>query len=191
MARKRRICRRQMTRRRWPLSQNWPQKGTEGTTRSGIYRVETCRRIVCFLCPVHWFSCHPVDGGFLRAQHSCLSCEQCPSRRMVLFHEPAIVRQREEEVMKTLLRCKVGPGLFSGEFAVRGTTSDKVEFSCFVPGEYVRLESPLQRSHPVDGWLCVEEIEARDPLVLVRLPHEAFENGSVITVERSQVAPIE
>jgi hypothetical protein len=89
--------------------------------------------------------------------------------------------------MDTYLRCRVSCGLFTGEAAVRGAAFDGTEFSLFLPEEYVEYDAPLTGRGIVDGWMRVDVIDSRGPLLLVRLPAETFENGRTITVARSQV----
>lgn len=89
--------------------------------------------------------------------------------------------------MDDFLRCRVGPGLFSGEFAVRGAAADGAEFSLFVADDFVECDSPVTGSGPVDGWLRVEVLAREAGLMLVRLPGQTFENGQTVTVRESEI----
>ncbi|MCY2988674.1 MAG: hypothetical protein NTY19_12510 [Planctomycetota bacterium] len=85
------------------------------------------------------------------------------------------------------LRCKISQGLFSGEVAVQGDSSDIGAFSLFVAGELVKYACEPRDDAPVDGWLQVDVIASDADHLLVRLPGQAFENGQMVTVDRSQV----
>jgi hypothetical protein len=85
------------------------------------------------------------------------------------------------------LRCKISPGLFSGELAVRGVAFDGVEFSLFVGDEFVECDSTPITGQSRDGFLRVDVLAAEDELLLVRLPEQTFGNGHTVTVKKSQV----
>jgi hypothetical protein len=89
--------------------------------------------------------------------------------------------------VSTLLKCKVTPGLFSGEVAVRGETADGAEFSLFVPDDFVEHDVPAACGEPIDGWICIDVLAREGALLLVRLPGQTFENGQTITVRDSQI----
>jgi hypothetical protein len=89
--------------------------------------------------------------------------------------------------MDTLLRCQVSRGLFSGEVAIRGKCADGTDFSLFVPDEYVDCKSQDIGDRMVDGWVVVDVLQTKGPLLLLRLPGESFENGRTILVEDSQI----
>jgi hypothetical protein len=92
-----------------------------------------------------------------------------------------------ENVMDALLQCKISPGMFSGEVAVRGKTADGTEFSLFVPEDFVESEATPLTNVTVDGWLFVEVLAREGALLLVRLPGQTFENGHTITVRDSEI----
>jgi hypothetical protein len=92
-----------------------------------------------------------------------------------------------EIVMEALLRCLVNRGMFSGEVAVRGKTSDGTEFSLFVPEDFVEANLSATADQSVDGWLRVEVLAREGALILVRLPSQTFENGQTVTVRDDQV----
>ena len=89
--------------------------------------------------------------------------------------------------METYLRCRVTPGLFSGEVAVRGVAADGNDFSMFVSTDFVKLAGPLRQDRPVTGWLRVEVLSQPGERTLVRLPGQAFETGSTLAVDASQL----
>jgi hypothetical protein len=96
--------------------------------------------------------------------------------------------------MASWLRCAVGPGQFSSEYAVGGQQFNGTWFSLFVPRECVVAERPPTRpGESVEGWLRVEELERKGDLVLLLLPRQTLENGQYITVPadrvRSQAVP--
>jgi len=89
--------------------------------------------------------------------------------------------------MEAFLRCKVSPGMFSGEVAVRGQTAAGVEFSLFVPDHLVEYDGIILARNSTDGWLCVEELAREGGLILVRLPGQTFENGQTVTVRETEI----
>ena len=78
------------------------------------------------------------------------------------------------------IKCKVGPGQFSNEWAVKGTSYDGTEFSLFAPREYVDYEKNCRG----DGWLQVEILDQDATRFLVRLPRQAFEIGFFVAVNK-------
>ncbi len=89
--------------------------------------------------------------------------------------------------MDVYVRCKVSRGQFSGELAVHGVAHRGVQYSLFVPREFVDCEASFAGDTEVDGWLRVEVLASEGELRLVRLPCESFENGRTITIEVSQI----
>jgi len=89
--------------------------------------------------------------------------------------------------MGVYLKCKARDGQFSGELAIQGSTADREEFSLFAPKESVEYEGPLDGAEDIDAWMRVTVLAEEGRLLLVSLPSESFENGRVITVERTQV----
>lgn len=89
--------------------------------------------------------------------------------------------------MKSLwIRCKVYPGQFSNEYAVKATQSGGGEFSLFAPLRSVQTDETPTRDSPVDGWLEVTLYDRKDNTVVVRLPRESFESGRYVTVDLAQ-----
>jgi hypothetical protein len=88
--------------------------------------------------------------------------------------------------MGKLLRCKVYPGQFTGEFAVGATQINGERLSLFVPEEYVEWEQEPTRDRAVDGWIRVEIWEQTGDSALVKLPRESFESGWFVTVGLTQ-----
>ena len=95
--------------------------------------------------------------------------------------------------METLLRCKVYPGQFSGEYAVSADATEG-RFSLFVPEQHVSTDETPTRDRPVDGWMKVVLLEQSERAALVRLPRESFESGRYVTVAldhlRSRPEPV-
>lgn len=90
--------------------------------------------------------------------------------------------------MTTWLNCKISPGQFTGEFAVRGEMFNAKEFSLFAPKKDLKFdEEPVKGGNSVQGSIRVTKLQERDDLVLVELPQPTFENGQTITVKASQV----
>jgi hypothetical protein len=89
--------------------------------------------------------------------------------------------------MGDYLRCKARAGQFSGELAIQGSTADGEEFSLFAPRGSVEYEGSLDGPEDIDAWMRVTVLAEEGGLLLVSLPGESFENGRVITVDRTQV----
>ena len=84
--------------------------------------------------------------------------------------------------MYIYLSCEIGPGQFSGEVAVLSSDANGNEFSLFVPEELVDFEGELTDSRFTKGWLRVDVLDKDGTRALVRLPGQAFENGTTVTV---------
>lgn len=84
-------------------------------------------------------------------------------------------------VANAFLRCEIKEGLFSDEVAVSGTDARGAEYSLFTSDRFV--------TSGIDGnrYLRVQCLDEVGELVLILLPAKAFENGSTITVNRSQL----
>ncbi len=80
------------------------------------------------------------------------------------------------------LRCKVFPGQFSSEFAVKAVQANGEAFSLFAPVSAVETDESPTRDRAVDGWLKVTLWEKRGDLAIVKLPRESFESGRFVTV---------
>ena len=89
--------------------------------------------------------------------------------------------------MNSYLRCTASPGQFSWECAIRGKAYNGVEFSLFVPKDYVKLGRAGEGGDPNNALLSVEVVETDDKRALVRLPMQTFENGRTVTVSRDLV----
>ncbi len=81
------------------------------------------------------------------------------------------------------LRCSIGPGQFSHEFAVSGATADGKGFSLFLPKDLVETDDEKASA----GWIQVEEVgrNKNTDQVLVKFPRPAIEvagSGLFITV---------
>jgi hypothetical protein len=87
------------------------------------------------------------------------------------------------------LDCRISPGQFTGEFAVRGEMFNAKEFSLFAPKKDLKFfdEEPVKGGNSVQGSIRVTKLQERDDLVMVELPQPTFENGQTITVKASQV----
>jgi len=85
------------------------------------------------------------------------------------------------------LRCKVMPGQYSGECAIRGRLFNDSEFSLFADKNDVDFDGELSKDKPIDGWLKVIPGPQKGNLLLVGLPQPAFENGNNIIVKIGQV----
>lgn len=79
------------------------------------------------------------------------------------------------------LRCEIKEGLFSDEVSVTGTDAHGADFSLFTSDRFVTVG--------IDGkqYLQVQCLDEDGELVLILLPSKAFENGSTITVNRTQL----
>lgn len=89
--------------------------------------------------------------------------------------------------MDICLKCKVSPGQFSVEYAVRAIRHDGSEFSLFVPVEFVEVHSEPSDQGSVDGLLHVQRIDHNQDLALVRLPREALDGGWFASVNKAQL----
>ena len=90
-------------------------------------------------------------------------------------------------VMIHWLKCKIGVGQFTGEFAVSGVEFNGKGFSLFVPEDVLEFDGDPVGDETVNGWLQVAVTGQQDQLLLVRLPRQTLENGQSITVNQSQV----
>jgi hypothetical protein len=84
------------------------------------------------------------------------------------------------------LKCKVMPGQYSGECAIRGQLFNNKEFSLFAEKRHVNFKGELSLKKSIDGWLQVEGGLKEGNLVVVNLPQPAFENGRNIIVKTEQ-----
>jgi hypothetical protein len=89
--------------------------------------------------------------------------------------------------MEKWLECTISPGQFTGEFAVQGKMFDETEFSLFAPKEDLNFTGKPSWDNPVQGSIRVTISDQDEDLLLVNLPRPTFENGRVITVNKSQV----
>jgi len=85
------------------------------------------------------------------------------------------------------LKCKVMPGQYSGECAIKGYLFNNNEFSLFADKTDVCFDGELSIDRPIDGWLKVIPGPKKGDLLLVSLPQQAFENGRNIIVKTEQV----
>ena len=85
------------------------------------------------------------------------------------------------------LKCKVMPGQYSGECAIRGYLFNDNEFSLFADKNDVDFDGELSIEKPIDGWIKVMPGPKKGDLLLVSLPQPAFENGRNIIVKKEQV----
>ncbi len=85
------------------------------------------------------------------------------------------------------LQCKVLPGQYSGECAIKGRLFNDNEFSLFADRNDVVFDGELSINNPIDGWIKVIPGPQKDDLLLVSLPQPAFENGKNIIVRTAQV----
>ena len=88
--------------------------------------------------------------------------------------------------MESYLRCAVGPGQFTGEYAVSAAQSNGEEFSLFVDENLVDWEQPRGDGRG-EGWLRVEVIDRRDDRTLIKLPAPSLEGGQFVTVRSDQL----
>lgn len=84
--------------------------------------------------------------------------------------------------MEQQIRCKVFPGQFSSEYAVKAQQVDGEWFSLFAPVGAVEVEEPATRDRAVDGWLKVTVWEQKGDNFIIKLPRESFESGRFVTV---------
>jgi hypothetical protein len=84
--------------------------------------------------------------------------------------------------MDSWLKCQVGLGMFSTEFAVEGRSADGTGFSLFAPEEYVEVDPMPQgdESHP--GYMRVAVMQQYPDAVLIRLPSEVLGGNYYVTV---------
>lgn len=88
--------------------------------------------------------------------------------------------------MEQQIRCKVFPGQFSSEYAVKATQADGQAFSLFAPVNSVEVDEPVTRDRAVDGWMKVSIWELKGDKAIVKLPRESFECGRFATVSLTQ-----
>jgi hypothetical protein len=84
----------------------------------------------------------------------------------------------------TSLRCNVGPGQFTGEYAVSAAQSNGSPFSLFVDEDFVDREDGTG-----NGWLCVDIVSRRGDDALIKLPAQSLEGGQFVTVKSEQLRP--
>jgi len=84
------------------------------------------------------------------------------------------------------IRCKVFPGQFSNEYAVKATQIGGESFSLFAPISAVETEETPTRDKAVDGWLTVTIWELKGDKAIIRLPRESFESGRFVTMSVTQ-----
>jgi len=89
--------------------------------------------------------------------------------------------------MEVWLSCSISPGLFTGEYSVRGYLFDNSEFSMFAQVEDLDFEGEPTPENPVEGWIKIVKMDAKDDLLLVNLPRPTLENGQAITVKSNLV----
>ena len=89
--------------------------------------------------------------------------------------------------METWLKCKVSPGQFNVEYAVRARDFEGKGFSLFAPTETVEVEQFPGENESVEGWMCVKAEAQEGDLVLIRLPKQALGNGYYVTVRSKQL----
>ena len=85
---------------------------------------------------------------------------------------------------ETLLKCKVGLGMFKSERTVT-VKVDATEFSAIVDAEDVRVDEEPKGDELVDGWVRVFVIEKGKDQALIDLPRETFTSGTRIIVPMS------
>lgn len=88
--------------------------------------------------------------------------------------------------MEYQIRCKVFPGQFSNEYAVKAQQIGGESFSLFAPIPAVEPDETPTRERAVDGWLKVAIWEQKGDKVIVKLPRESFESGRFVTVSVTQ-----
>jgi hypothetical protein len=82
------------------------------------------------------------------------------------------------------LKCKVGSGQFTGEYAVSSNQSDGSPFSLFVDEDLVNRDNGTG-----NGWLSVDPVSRKGDDVLVRLPVQSLEGSQFVTVKSTQLMP--
>ena len=90
--------------------------------------------------------------------------------------------------MKEWLECKITPGQFSGEYAVRGEMFDGTSFSLFAPKKDLMFSEEPSANKPVKGLIRIVQGAQKNDLLLVSLPRPTFENGRTITVKKEQLS---
>ena len=90
--------------------------------------------------------------------------------------------------MEAWLKCFVGPGQFSDEFAVKIKLSNGLISSLFASSGDVQVEDQNNEGE-VRAKLRITKIDEKDDLALIQLPHPTFENGQTITVKKTQLIP--
>jgi hypothetical protein len=88
--------------------------------------------------------------------------------------------------MEYQIRCKVFPGQFSNEYAVKAQQIDGSSFSLFAPIQDVETDEMPTRDRAVDSWLKVTIWEQKGDKVIVKLPRESFESGRFVTLSVTQ-----
>ena len=88
--------------------------------------------------------------------------------------------------MESQIRCKVFPGQFSNEYAVKAEQIGGESFSLFAPIQAVETDETPTRDKAVDGWLKVTIWEQTGDKVIVKLPRESFESGRFVTMSVTQ-----
>lgn len=89
--------------------------------------------------------------------------------------------------MEKWLSCSISPGLFDGEFAVKGELADGSGFSLFAEEDDLKYEGVPTSKQSVAARIHVETGLEEDNLLLVTLPRPTFENGQTITVRIDQL----
>ena len=90
------------------------------------------------------------------------------------------------------IQCKISPGQFSQEYAIRALDNTGAEFSLFVSNNFVEHScGEIEDGTECEGRLMVEVLKEKGELVLVGLPGRTFANGSTVTVLRNQLELIE
>jgi hypothetical protein len=85
--------------------------------------------------------------------------------------------------MKKWLDCTISPGQFTGEFAVQGKLFDGTGFSLFAESSDLKFIGEPTFDKPVEGFIRVMQLDKKEDLFLVSLPHSTLENGQAITVK--------
>jgi hypothetical protein len=99
--------------------------------------------------------------------------------------QPGALQKSGGKRMESLrLKCKVGSGQFTGEYAISSSQSDGSLFSLFVDDDLVDCDTGTG-----DGWLSVDPVSRKGDDVLVRLPVQSLEGGQFVTVKSAQLKP--
>ncbi len=86
------------------------------------------------------------------------------------------------------LECNISSGQFSSELAVSAVDYIGSEFSLFTNQENVEFDAnQLLERGETEGRMRVVILDENKDLSLVRLPARTFENGSTVTVKKSQL----